>query len=71
MLDRGIGVDNLIEQTGLDEQYARLLLEGNVGITRKAAKCLHNLFGVSENFWIELDKLYQKELAMVRRDNEW
>ena len=65
---RGMRQVDLVNQSGYNKGFISLLLKGERNITSTLALALENVFGISAEFWIRLQKNYElnKELLDLR-----
>jgi len=65
---RGMRQVDLVNQSGYNKGFISLLLKGERNITSTVALALENVFGISAEFWIRLQKNYElnKELLDLR-----
>lgn len=59
---RGITQEDFARDLGVSEEYISQLLEGNVELTPDIALRSEHVFGISANFWINLETIYRNKL---------
>lgn len=66
----GISVYRLSKETGLSETRVSQIIKGNRSITAETAVKLGKFFGVSAEFWMNLQALYDIEEAQKLHKKE-
>lgn len=67
--DREMSETELAEKIGVTEKYVSDLINGKTSISEDYAKQLSKALNIEEVFWLNLQKLYDKELTDYKKRN--
>lgn len=71
LADRLLDIDWLTTFTGMSQEQITKLLEGEIPITPYIAQRLEEALGCSERFWLNLEKIYQNDLAQYSKEEAY
>lgn len=69
LYDKFITVRRFADLMEMSLEDADKLLEGDAAITLKTATNLAHIFDVPITFWMNLERIYQRDLQKVREEN--
>ena len=67
--DRNLSLKELANKTNLNENYLKSIINGENNITKALAKRLENTLNIEEQFWINLQNIYNKEMSEYKLFN--
>lgn len=65
--ERGISVRDFSEQLNFSVESAERLISGRIAVTRDIAQALTDVFGGSQNFWLNRERDYREDLARFQK----
>ncbi len=69
--NKEISIKELADKTGRTEEFIQEFICGEENVSKSFASELERALGISKNFWIRLQKYYERDLAGFEKLNRF